>query len=284
MKGAPMFEELNRINERPQPFQYYTAAELWTNEHTSKKMLEYHLNESLDLSSRNGAFIKRSVDWIIGHFNIDDSKSIADFGCGPGLYTSKLAKTGASVTGIDFSERSLNYATKTADEAHLTVDYVHGNYLEFETDRKFDLITMIFCDFCALSPEQRKILLGKFHSFLKPDGRILMDVHSVNVFNRKEEYTGYEFNHLDHFWAEDNYYCFINSYRYEPEKVMLDKYTIVEKDRTRLVYNWLQCFSIESLTEEFAQNGLEIEEVYSDVAGTAFNPSSDDIAVVAGKK
>ncbi len=42
-----MFNKLKEINSRPEPFQYYTADELWTNEHTSKQMLEYHLNESV---------------------------------------------------------------------------------------------------------------------------------------------------------------------------------------------------------------------------------------------
>ncbi len=36
-----MFKELEEINARPAPFHIYTAKELWTNEHTSKKMLEH---------------------------------------------------------------------------------------------------------------------------------------------------------------------------------------------------------------------------------------------------
>jgi hypothetical protein len=31
-----MFKELEEINLRPAPFQFYTAKELWTDEHTSK--------------------------------------------------------------------------------------------------------------------------------------------------------------------------------------------------------------------------------------------------------
>ena len=38
-----MFKELKEINSRPAPFQFYTADELWTNEHTAKQMLGYHL-------------------------------------------------------------------------------------------------------------------------------------------------------------------------------------------------------------------------------------------------
>ncbi|WP_222842181.1 class I SAM-dependent methyltransferase [Endozoicomonas montiporae] len=66
-------------------------------------MLECHLNESIDISSRNHEFINRSVDWIVSHFGIDSNTSIIDFGCGPGLYTSLFAKHKANVTGVDFS-------------------------------------------------------------------------------------------------------------------------------------------------------------------------------------
>ena len=147
-----MFKELKEINSRPEPFEFYTADELWTNEHTSKQMLKYHLNESIDLSSRNKSFINSSVEWIATHFQVDEKTEIADFGCGPGLYTAKLAKRGAIVTGIDFSENSIKYAKKMAAEKGLKINYVLANYLDFETTSRFDLITMIFCDYCALSP------------------------------------------------------------------------------------------------------------------------------------
>ena len=60
-----MFNELKEINLRPKPFQFYTADALWTDEHTSQKMLEYHLDESVDLSSRNKEFIERSVNLML---------------------------------------------------------------------------------------------------------------------------------------------------------------------------------------------------------------------------
>ena len=109
-----MFEELENINVRPEPFEFYTASELWTDEHTSQKMLTYHLNDDVDLSSRNAAFINRSVEWIGRHFEVRAGTKIADFGCGPGLYTTRLAKMQADVTGIDFSKSSIQYAQQAA--------------------------------------------------------------------------------------------------------------------------------------------------------------------------
>ena len=53
-----MFKELEEINSRPIPFQFYTADELWTNEHTSKQMLDYHLNEAIDVASRKKILLR----------------------------------------------------------------------------------------------------------------------------------------------------------------------------------------------------------------------------------
>ena len=278
-----MFKELKEINARPKPFEFYTADELWADEHTSKQMLEYHLNESIDVSSRNKSFIERSVGWIVTQFGVDNKSEIADFGCGPGLYATKLAEQGAKVTGVDFSENSLRHAKQVAKEEGLNIDYIHANYLDFETSKKFDLITMIMCDFCALSPEQRKLMLTKFFSLLKPGGSVLLDVYSLNSFNQKEESATYELNQLNSFWSPEDYYCFVNTFKYEEEKVTLDKYTIIEESRTRTVYNWLQHFSKDTLQDEFEENGFKVEDFYSDVAGSSFDPESSEIAVVVKK-
>lgn len=163
-----MFDKLNQINTRPKPFEFYTAADLWTDPHTAQQMLQYHLNKDIDAASRNHPFIEKSVEFIVSHFQLDPTKDVIDFGCGPGLYTTQLAQKGVNVTGLDFSANSLNYAKTLASENNLEINYHLGNYLEFETDKQFDLITMIMCDYCALSPDQRKTLLSKFKNLLKP--------------------------------------------------------------------------------------------------------------------
>ena len=278
-----MFEELERINERPKPFQFYTAIDLWTDEHTSKQMLSFHLNEAIDVSSRNAEFIKRSVEWIASEFNIGRNFKIADFGCGPGLYAAPLAKRGAAVTGIDFSKRSIEYAKEVAARERLDISYVERNYLEFETEDRFDLVLMIMCDFCALSPTQRKGILNKFHRFLKPRGAVLLDVYSLSAFEQKEEVATYEVNQLNGFWSPNKYYGFLNTFKYDDEKVALDKYTIIELGRTRNVYNWLQYFSPMDLEREFIEAGFSVKGLFSDVAGTPYDLKSDEFAVISSR-
>lgn len=278
-----MFQVLEEINTRPAPFAYYTADTLWTDEHISKKMLEYHLSQDVEAASRKFEFIDRSVAWIVSHFGLGPLTRVADFGCGPGLYTLRLAKRGAAVTGIDFSANSLAYARQAAADAGLEIEYIHRNYLEFETGERYDLITLIYCDYCALSPQQRETLLGKFHRFLKPGGSVLLDVHSLAYFHQKEESQSYARNWLDHFWSPNPYYSFMTTFKYEAEKISLDKHTIIEADRRRVIYNWLQHFDPDSLRAEFEAAGFEVQAFFGDVAGAAYDQNGRDFAIV-GKR
>ena len=139
---------------------------------------------------------------------------------------------------------------------------------------------MIMCDFSALSPSQRKSLLTKFRSLLKPGGAVLLDVYTINSFDQREESATYELNQLNGFWSPEDYYCFVNTFKYEDEKVVLDKYTIYEKERKRVVYNWLQHYNKDSLTQEFEENGFTVEELHADVAGSTFFSEAKEMAVV----
>ncbi len=279
-----MFDQLEAIYHRPRPFEFYTADELWADEHTSAQMLAYHLNEEVDLSSRSGAFIDRSVEWIVSHLGVGKGTRIVDFGCGPGLYTTRLARRGAEATGIDFSRRSIDHARKTAEAEGLSIRYINESYLELDLDDRFDLVTMIMCDFCALSPAQRGTMLSKFHGLLAPGGAVLLDVYSLAAFAGRKELATCERDLLDGFWSPRPYYGFLNTFAYDEEKVVLDKYTIVEAARVRTIYNWLQYFSPETLECELNGSGLDVEKRYADVAGSTENPEHTEFAVVARKR
>lgn len=281
MTGMNLYEKLAGFTRRPEPFEFYTADALWTDEHISKKMLEYHLNDSVDLASRNHAFIESSSKWIVQRFKLGPGSAVCDCGCGPGLYTVRLAETGASVTGVDFSARSIEYARNAAGQAGLHIDYVLQNYLEFTTKKKFDLITMIFCDFCALSPNQRKTMLLKFREMLKDNGAVLIDVLTAPHFDTAEENTILEHYPEGGFWSEAPYFVLAGTFKYPETNLVLIKHTVAESDRTREIFNWLQCFTRESIETEFRENGLKIEEVFADVGGSPFTPDSVQMAVVA---
>ncbi len=116
---------------------------------------------------------------------------------------------------------------------------------------------------------------------MKSDGHLLLDVYSLAAFEQREEVTRYECNLFNSFWSPSPYYGFLNTFRYGEEKVTLDKYTIVEPERTRTVFNWLQYYTPEMLEREFAESGLSVEAMFADVAGSPLSAESPEFAVVA---
>ncbi len=277
-----MYKQLTKITSRPDLFEHCNASALWTDKHRAQHMLAYHLNEAIDVSSRNMDFIDRSATWLGKTFDLASGKRLCDFGCGPGLYTSRLAQTGAQVTGIDFSENSIAYARQQARDQKQDIEYIHSNYLNFHSTEKFDLITLIMCDYCALNPQQRSQLLNTIVHSLKDDGHLVFDVYSLSAFAEKQETCSLEHNQLNHFWSDKEYFCFLNTYRYEAEHVMLDQYTIIdENDHFETVYNWLQYFSPENIRTELRHAGLEITDMYANVAGDTFSDTDTEFAIVA---
>ncbi len=283
MKTDCLFRILESANEKPAAFSVYTANELWTDEYTSEQMLTFHLNGEIDVSSRRSSFIDDSVRWMTSYFSLSPKSRIIDFGCGPGLYTARFAELGAEVYGVDFSRRSIEYAREFADRNNLDVIYAEADYLEYWPEGEFDLITMIMCDYCALSPDQRAALLVKYKELLSKRGRIVLDVYSLSAFADKKEGSFYEKNQLNGFWSAQPYYGFVSSFKYEEDKVSLDKYTIIERDRQREIYNWLQYFTPQSLEQEAHIAGLEFDAVNADVAGNPYDSGAAEFAVVMKK-
>lgn len=283
MESASLFSALESVNRKPPAFSVYTANELWTDKHTSEQMLAYHLDSEIDLSSRRASFIDSSVRWMKEHFQLSENSRLVDFGCGPGLYTSRFARLGAEVLGIDFSSRSIEYAREHAIREDVAVTYIEADYLDVQLKGSFDLITMIMCDFCALSPTQRGTMLAKFAGLLSDQGRIVLDVYSLKAFANKQEGLVCEKDQLNGFWSASPYFGFVASFKYDEEKVSLDKYTIVEKERQREIYNWLQYFTPESLEREAHAAGLIVDQVYGDVAGASYDADATEFAVVLRK-
>ncbi|MEM9844310.1 MAG: class I SAM-dependent methyltransferase, partial [Pseudomonadota bacterium] len=243
-----MFEDLEEIHRKPDAFEVYTADTLWNDAYRSKRMLDFHLNKKIDVASRTSDFIDTASSWIIDHFGLGAGKSVCDFGCGPGLYASRFAQSGAQVTGLDFSENSLRYARASAERAGLSMNYVCTDYLKYEPTERFDLVTLIMYDFCALGPAQRKSLLTRISACLKEGGALLLDVYSMTAFKERETTAYLEKNQLDHFWCEDEYYCFVNTFKYDKQAVTLDKYSVFTRGgASETIYNWLQYFSPDTL-------------------------------------
>ncbi len=250
-----MYKELAKISARPGVFSIYTADTLWTQPHLATQMLRFHLDSDTELASRPVEAIDRVVDWIDRSFGLDGT-SVSDLGCGPGLYARRYAERGAVVHGLDFSQNSIDYAREHNAFSSGSPTYLVADYLKDQLPGKQDLITLIYCDICALSPDQSRTLLGKVRQSLVPGGRFVFDVFSMSAFEGVADAVTFGRNFMDGFWSADAYFAFKHTHRYDDDAVSLDRYTIVEEDRTWEVFNWLQYYSRDTITHLLKQAGF----------------------------
>lgn len=275
-KLETMFDVLSDISERPEPFSRYTVKELWTRPHLAQQMLDYHLSQETDLASRRVVTINRVVDWIDAQLDLS-GKAICDLGCGPGLYACRFVDKGAKVTGVDVSALSLDYA-KRQDSRTI---YIKADYLSDDLPSGFDAITLIYTDFCVLSPTQRKNLLRRMREMLNPGGHIVIDVAGIGAFAKKQEVTVIQNKLMDGFWAPGEYVGIQRTFLYPKEHLSLDRYLIVEPNETWQIYNWLQHFTPESIELELRGTGFEIDQMVGDLCGAPLGPESDLIGIIA---
>lgn len=252
-----LYRQLADFDRPPEPFSRYTIDTLWTDPHIGRQMLGYHLDPDHDAASRKATTIEATVDWLDRRFGLR-GKRLLDLGCGPGLYATRMAARGARVTGLDFSPVSMAYARANVP-AGADLRYVEGNYLTDTLPGPADLVTLIYGDYCALSPDRRRTLLASVAASLAPDGHFVLDVYSPGQMAAMAE--GLEFGHryMNGFWAEEDYYAFKRTALYADRLVSLERFLVASAQRSFEVFNWMQYFTPDSIAAELADAGYAVE-------------------------
>lgn len=99
-----------------------------------------------------------------------------DVGCGTGVFTAEIARSGAAVTGVDISEGMLTVARQRFTREELVVDLRLGtaDRLPF-ADASFDVVTTVTMLEFVESPHA---VVTEMHRVLKPGGRLVVAVLS----------------------------------------------------------------------------------------------------------
>lgn len=119
-------EEIDRFNK---------LADSWWDE--AGPMWPLHRLNALRAPFING-HIRRHFELVGPDRPVD--LDILDIGCGAGLLSESMAKTGARVLGIDAAEKNIQMAKRHAAGAGLSLDYQHSTVETLGRDRQFDVV------------------------------------------------------------------------------------------------------------------------------------------------
>lgn len=230
-------KSLKKLAEKPKLYEKGTDI-MWTDPYISKQLLQMHINPDNDIASRSKEKIELVSDFILQQAGKQNMR-ILDLGCGPGLYAEHFAKKGHAVTGIDFSKNSIKYAKQHAEENGLNIEYHHMDYLNLDYENEFDLVILIYMDFCALIPKDRDKVLHNINKALKPGGMFIFDV--VNEKNIDQKILKQSWNIQENgFWMDAPYMELSNGYHYPEAKALVNQHIIIDENeqiKTYLFWN-----------------------------------------------
>lgn len=276
-------EQLEELQGKPAPFAPGEPL-FWTDPYISQQMLATHLDPGTDAASRRPETIARYVAWLIETLHLRSGQAVLDLGCGPGLYAARLAPHGLRVTGVDFSQNSINYATQYAREHNLAIIYRCQNYLALDDTELYDAALLIYGDYCALAPAQRARLLQNIYRALKPGGYFAFDVTTRALRSQYGLKNGWSVDR-DGFWKPGLALVLKQGFDYPEQALYLDQYIVIEVNGKVSVYrNWFQDYAPETITAELEAGGFSISSLWGDLAGAPYEETSEWIGVVARKR
>lgn len=153
----------------------------WHDPEFSARMLEEHLHEDHDAASRRPDKIDAHVAWIHDTILAGRPSRVLDLCCGPGLYTSRLARLGHTCLGIDYSPASIALAASIANMEGLTCEYIESDVRTADYGAGFDLVMLIYGELNIFRPLDARLILAKAHAALRPGGRLLLEPHPYDA-------------------------------------------------------------------------------------------------------
>ncbi len=147
----------------------------WDDPSFSKRMLAEHLTQKHCLASRQFETIDSQVEWIHEELLGGEPTRILELACGPGLYTSRLAKKGHECVGIDFAPASIEYAEETAKREALSCTYRFQDVRNAEYGDGYGLIMMIYGQFNVFRRSEGRAIVERACSALSPGGLLLLE-------------------------------------------------------------------------------------------------------------
>lgn len=114
----------------------------------------------------------RKFEYCFERCKLKPGDEILEIGPGWGAWLEYAAERGIKCTGLTISEESVNFLSRKADELGFDWNIIFSDFLQYETDRKYDAIVIM--GVIEHLPQYHRVL-DKFVSLLKPGGHVFLD-------------------------------------------------------------------------------------------------------------
>lgn len=278
---AEFLNSARKYSQRPALFEPGNAP-FWDNPYISTQLLKFHLDPSVEAASRSPDRIDAQAENLVSSGVLKHGDRLLDLGCGPGLYSLRLAKKGLKVTGVDISTHSLNYAIEEARKSALAIDYRQMDFLHLDYESEFDAVLQSYGEINTFSDHALAELLSHIHTALKPHGLLLFDL-TTRTLRKKSAVSNRWYVTEGGLWKPGLHFVLEEGFDYPDRDVFCNQYIVSDDDGLSVYRFWFHDYNLVTIKEVLEKNGFVVEIIWNDFDGTPFSEGSDFLAIVARK-
>jgi SAM-dependent methyltransferase len=258
----------------------------WDAPDFSRRMLGVHLSQEHDAASRRFEIVDSHVRWIHDEVLEGNPTQILDLGCGPGLYTSRLARLGHRCLGIDFSPASIAYARERAEEEGLECTYVQQDIRTAQYGDGYGLVMSIFGEFNVFRPAEARAILEKAHGALAPNGFVLLEPHTFETVVKIGRRPSSWYSREKGLFSDEPHLCLQESFWDAEGEVAMERYYVVSAQTGEVVRHSAstQAYTNEQYRALLVECGFSEVAFHPSMGGSADSAVSDLMVVLAQKK
>lgn len=257
----------------------------WDDPDLSRRMLREHLSQRYDAASRRTSLIKKHVNWIHRFVLNGQPARILDLGCGPGLYSSRLAELGHECVGIDFSPASIEYAREKASNDRLSCIYRHEDIRQADYGTGFDLILLVFSEFNTFEPEDASLILERSHHALKKGGKILLEVPSFDAVEQLGNQPSVWYSEKKGIFSDEPYLCLTESFWNEEDALAIERYYVIQEknNAVNLFINTTRAYEEQQFVDFLRSAGFLSVEFHPSLTGSQSQQLDGMFVILAAK-
>ncbi|MFH2056554.1 MAG: class I SAM-dependent methyltransferase [bacterium] len=275
---------LDLIHRSPTPQPWQEGEKIpWNDPEFSRRMLREHLTQEHDLASRRFEIIDRQVKLVHTRLLEEKPSRILDLGCGPGFYSSRLARLGHSCVGFDFSPASIEFARDEALRDKLDCSYHEQDLRVAEFGAGFDLAMFIYGEFNVFRTEAIKKILSKVAAALTPQGQLLLEPQSLAAVHKVGTQPASWFSSPAGLFSEKPHLCLQESFWYEQEQATVQRFYVVDAETSEVTLHSAtsQGYTDYEYRAMLTECGFADIEFFPTLAGKLTDPRGDLFAIVA---
>lgn len=200
----------------------------WHDPAFSARMLREHLSQAHDAASRREQIIERQIAWIHENLLEGQMTRILDLGCGPGLYTSRLARLGHTCMGIDYSPASIDYAQEQAEQERLSCEYELGDIRMGNYGQGYGLALLIFGELNVFPKEMAATILREMYASLDHGGILLLEPHTFAAIHEMGEQKPSWYTAERGVFSDMPYLCLTERFWHERMRATTTRHFVLE--------------------------------------------------------